>query len=803
MSKLVIVESPAKCSKIAGYLGDGWSVMASMGHIRGLDESLEALKIGTWDPTYVDLPTKKETIAKLKAAAKKAAEVWIATDDDREGEGIAWHVCTTLGLPVATTKRIVFHEITRSAIVAAAAAPTTINLPKFYSQQTRSMLDMLIGFTISKVLWTRVPSAKSAGRCQTPALRLVVERDTEVEAHEATSSWSLQGTFVPAAGGAAPPPLEGTAKDSFPTRDAALVILSKIHTNRNVVILEVQEKVSIHNAPRPLITSTLQQEASSLYGFSPKQTMSAAQKLYEGGHITYMRTDHAVLSRDAVLALRHQIVTRFGEEYQGTFGASIAPAASAQAAHEAIRPTHADHAAVDVDSVGARVYQLIWKRAMQSQMAACKTDVRAYTLAFEAEPERVWTAEQSKIQFAGWKMLESTTTDTKDSIQWNAWSTAAKVGTKLLWTTLAGHERFTKPAPRYTEASLVRELERKGIGRPSTFASLIATLQEREYVEKTNLEGKEQETRHLLIPTPTTWPPKEETVKHTVGAERNKLRTTPMGRSVVQFLAKEFDDLFSYDYTAKMETELDRIAGGEREWKSLLQESWDSYKLRYEAFTGKEARAANKASLKRVLSPTIQVVQTRKGPLVARPPAGDAPKGTKADYAALPTGTTFETITLAQAESALEAAAAAKAGTPLGDWEGSPVLKKKGPYGWYATWTHEDVSLNVPFKAGDTLEMIRAKLLAKRSPDDTRKVGDFTIKNGPFGYYCFNHTLKKAIFVKWPAETDFKTATVEEVSTIYSAGAAKKRAGSGRGSWRGGRGGRGGRGRGGGRGGVE
>ena len=629
MSNLVIVESPAKCSKIAGYLGDGWSVMASMGHIRGLDESLEALKIGTWDPTYVDLPTKKETIAKLKAAARKAKEVWIATDDDREGEGIAWHVCTILGLPVATTKRIVFHEITKTAILAAAAAPTTINMPKFYSQQTRSMLDMLIGFTISKVLWTRVPSAKSAGRCQTPALRLVMERDSEVEAHEATSSWQLQGTFTPSTASTPIPLLEGSAKDSFPTRDTALAVLTKIHSNRNVLIKAVQEKLATQNAPRPLITSTLQQEASALYGFGPKQTMSAAQKLYEGGHITYMRTDNAVLSRESVLALRHQIKTKFGEEYQGTFGQSIAPSSGAQAAHEAIRPTHAEAETVEADSVGKRVYQLIWKRAMQSQMAACKTDVRSYTLAFEAEPDRVWTSDQSKVKFAGWKLLEPSSTDVKDSIDWNAWTAFAVIGTKLLWTTLAGHERFTKPAARYTEASLIRDLERKGIGRPSTFASLITTLQDREYVEKTNLEGKEQETHHLLIPTPTTWPPKEEIKKHTVGAEKNKLRVTPTGRSVIQFLAKEFDDLFSYDYTAKMETELDRIGAGEREWKSLLQESWDSYKTRYETFTGKEGKQANKAALCRILSPTIQVAQTRKGPLVVRPPPDGSPKTVK------------------------------------------------------------------------------------------------------------------------------------------------------------------------------
>ena len=787
MSKLVIVESPAKCSKIAGYLGDGWNVMASMGHIRGLDESLEALKIGTWDPTYVDLPAKKETISKLKAAARKASEVWIATDDDREGEGIAWHVCTVLGLPITTTKRIVFHEITKTAILAAAAAPTTLNLPKFYSQQARSMLDMLIGFTISKVLWTRIPSAKSAGRCQTPALRLVLDRDQEVESHTATSSWQLQGTFEPQTQPAVPlPSLEGTAKEALPTRESSLTVLTKVHTNRNVLIKDVTEKVSISNAPRPLITSTLQQEASSLYGFSPKQTMSAAQKLYEGGHITYMRTDHAVLSREAILALRHQIKTRFGEEYQGAFGQSMGGGApGAQAAHEAIRPTHAEHQTVEADSVGSRVYQLIWRRAMQSQMAACKTDVRTYTLQFEAEPDRVWTVEQSKIQFAGWKMLEPTNNDVKDSVHWTAWNAFAKAGTKLVWTTLAGHERFTKPSPRYTEASLVRDLERKGIGRPSTFASLIATLQEREYVEKTNLEGKEQETHHLRIPTPTTWPPKEEVIKHTVGAEKNKLRVTPIGREAIQFLAKEFNDLFSYDYTAKMETDLDRIASGDKEWKSLLQESWDSYKTRYEAFTGKEARAANKASLSRVLSPTVQVVHTHKGPLVVCPPPEGSSKEVKPMYAPLPTGTTFETLTLIQAEAALEAAKQAKEGVSLGMWEGAPILKKKGPYGLYASWTKETVKLQVPIKATDSLEAIQAKLLAKRS-DETCKVGDFTIKNGPFGYYCFNHTLKKAIFVKWPADTDFKTATAEQVSAIYMAGAAAKRAGG----WKGKRGGK-------------
>ena len=791
MSQLVIVESPAKCSKIAGYLGEGWNVMASMGHIRSLDETLEALHIDTWDPTYVDLPAKKETINKLKAAARKAKDVWIATDDDREGEGIAWHLCTALSLPIATTKRIVFHEITKTAILAAVASPRTLDLPKFYSQQTRSMLDMLIGFTISKVLWTRVPSAKSAGRCQTPALRLVLERDTEVESHTATSSWQLEGTVQLHPTPSPPlPPLEASAKDPLPTRETTLAVLTKIHTNVKVTIKDVKETLSTHNAPRPLITSTLQQEASSLFGFSPKQTMSVAQKLYEGGHITYMRTDHAVLCREAVLGLRHQIETIHGKEYLGAFGQSMGGgAAGAQAAHEAIRPTHYNHATVEMDAPAQRLYALIWRRAMQSQMAPCKTEVRTMQLSFEAEPDRVWTVQQTKLQFAGWKILEPSTNEAVNVSAWNAWTAFAKPGASLVWTSLAGNERFTKPSPRYTEASLVRELEKKGIGRPSTFASLIATLQDREYVEKTNVEGKEQATTHLLIPTQTTWPPKEEVIKHTVGAEKNKLRVTPVGRSAVQFLAKEYDDLFSYDYTAKMETSLDQIATGEKEWKSVLQETWDSYKERYTSATSKttEARAAAKLALSRILSDTIQVAQTRKGPLVVRPPPEGSPKEIKPEYAALPAGTTFETITLEQATTALTAAKLAKEGESIGVWEGHPLLKKKGPYGAYISWN----SVQVPFKAGDSLETIQAKLREKQSPTDTRKVGDYTIKKGPFGYYCFNHTLPKVIFVKWPASTDHTTATAEQIATIYTAGADKKRSGGGRGGWRGrGRGGK-------------
>jgi len=775
--KLVVVESPAKCGKIQGYLGADYRVVATMGHIRALDETLEAVGIDRgWEPLYKELGTKKDAIVKLRSAAKDASQVILATDDDREGEGIAWHVCFVLKLNPATTQRIVFHEITQPAIRAAVSAPRLLDLNKVNAQQARSMLDLLVGFTISRVLWARVAPKLSAGRCQTPALRLVAERDRLVESHSASAFWRILGTFTHLVAGS----LEATAIQDVETEEAAKAVLETVKDQTAVTVLSVKESVSVSNPPKPLITSTLQQEASSLHGLAPKTTMMAAQKLYEAGHITYMRTDQAVLSEEAKTAIRAWVTSNPGPSYLGTVipvtptpakttaatkvttaTAATTVAITVQAAHEAIRPTHPEKPTVDVeDRTQNLVYNLIWRRATQSQMAPCLTDVRKITLSVNADPSRIYSTEQTKSKFLGWRVLEHTDAEkaTKEESDWSTWGPLLQVGAKLAWSTLRADQHFTKPKGRFTEASLIQELEHAGIGRPSTFASLVGTIVEREYVEKTNVEGTVQESRHYTM-KPKQWPPSLTTESHKVGNEKNKLRTTALGRSVIDFLSKEYDDLFAYGFTAHMEQELDEVAHGVKQWKSVLQTTWDTYKTRYLA----QVEGATRAARERILAPGLKVIQSKKGPLYVR--EATDPKG-KASFAALGKGETYDTATLEQAEAAFSSLSTERAGTLVGLHAGHEVRKKSGPYGLYVEWNGVRSSITATM----SFDEIVAALIAKSSVEAFSKVvGEYTVKRGPYGLYFYKAALKKPRFVSLPTGLSTDAITLGDLNALYSA----------------------------------
>ena len=808
--KLVIVESPAKCGKIQGFLGAGYSVVATMGHIRALEESLDSVGIDrNWEPKYAELGTKKEAITKLKKAAR-GAEVILATDDDREGEGIAWHVATILNLNPATTPRIVFHEITQPAILAAVNNPRRLDMNKVSAQQARAMLDLLVGFTISKVLWNRVAPKLSAGRCQTPALRLVVERDHIVDTHRPEASWRLSGTWShPSDPGKT---ICADATKELTTEQMATQVLQQVHSNTETKVTNVKETISISQPPKPLITSTLQQEASSLHGLNPKATMMAAQKLYEAGHITYMRTDNPLLSQEAATAIRAYVQTTYGEPYLGPVGqhtiqptpttpaaVPAAPAAKktkakekpdtpqsqaqapalpeAQAAHEAIRPTHPESPNPPIDDDTQKtVYALIWRRATQSQMSPSQTDVRKATLTLTADPSRQWTTEQTKLRFAGYKILERQDPEkhAKDEAEWQYWALKLAQDTVLHWTTLKADEVFTKPKGRYTEASLISELEKKGIGRPSTFASLVTTIMDRNYVEKTNTDGKTQDSHHLSL-IPNQWPPNQSLEHHKVGADKNKLSATALGKSVSEFLAREYNDLFNYEFTAAMEQKLDAVAKAEQPWKSVLQQTWDTYKERYLAMTT-GGNAANKAAKERTLAESIKVILSRKGPLFVKEPPAGAPADAKAIFAPLPPSVTFESATLLDATAAFAAAQQAQQGELIGMLETQEIRKKKGPYGWYVVCGTTNVSL----RGDETLEQIQEKLQAKISFATTetafsRQVGDFMIKKGPYGLYFYKHALVKKTFVKFPATSNAETITATDLAVLYSAGLKSKR----------------------------
>lgn len=811
MVKLMIVESPAKCSKIQSFLGDGYKVIATMGHIRKLDETLDSVGITkNWEPTYVEISTKKDAISKIRTAAKGAEEVLLSSDDDYEGEAIAMHICVILKLNPATTQRVVFHEITKTAILAAVAHPRLLDMNKVNAQQARAMLDLLVGFTISKVLWNRVAPKLSAGRCQTPALRLVVERDAEVENHTSAAFWKLRGEFR-----AKSLTFEAQAAVELETQPQAYAILEKVKNNTAATITSVKTSVSTSNPPKPFITSTLQQEASSIHGLSPKATMQAAQKLYEAGHITYMRTDNAVLSTEAATAIRAYITEAHGEAYLGPPGAFVAgggeeppasgstggakkrttkksggaagaTAAEPQAAHEAIRPTHPEEPEPLIsDATQKTVYKLIWKRAIQCQMAASLTDVRKVTLTLDADPATVWSAEQTKTQFAGWRILERNDPArvAESEVQYTVGTSELTNGVKLTWTELHADEQFTKPKGRYTEASLIAELEKRGIGRPSTFATLVSTIVDREYVEKTNVEGKTQDSRHYTL-KPAVWPPSLKTEKHKLGAEKNKLRSTALGRSVSDFLGREFSDLFNYEFTAAMEADLDGIAKGEKPWKSLLQTTWDTYKDRYAAMSVGGATA--KAAKERELGPGLKVILSRKGPLFVQEAPAAAGAGSKAKpkakFAPLPASVTFESATAEDAVAAFAVATKAAEGTLLGSLEGTPIYQKTGPYGPYVQCGDTRMPLRGEHDLDSICEKLKAKIsfaaastdLSGASAPYNRVVGEYTIKRGPYGLYFYKHALKRVTFVKFPASLNPDTVTVADLAPIYSDGIKKK-----------------------------
>ena len=771
MTILVIVESPAKCAKIQEYLGSNYKVLSSMGHIRALKQDLDAVGINTdWTPQYELIKTKSSTIKQLKDAASKAEQVILATDDDREGEGIAYHICAVLKLDPTKTKRIVFHSITKQAIQDALNTDKTVDMNKFQSQQTRAMLDMLIGYTLSPVLWAQLNSnglPLSAGRCQTPALKLVLDRDTEIDNHTAQKFWTLTGMFVALNA----PETEAHRAKMDNEEQLTQYIRSATQTNK-ASVQSVKHTVKTSNPPKPLITSTLQQEASKSHNMNPKATMAAAQKLYEAGHITYMRTDNAFLSNEGALAIRSLIEKKYGPLFLGPFLQESEPKVKTESkaktkteskakpkelAHEAIRPTKPEvESILDLGPAEAKIYHLIWTRAFQSQMAPSTEDARNITFTLDSDYSQVpWISEQTKQKFLGWKTLNTTDKSEQNAklatALYDAWSKVV-AKTVATWLSISAEENFTKSSPRYTEASLIHALEEKGIGRPSTFASLVSTIIDRNYVEKSDSPGTAVNIRKLLYESPGS-EPKTQTKQQIIGKDTNKLQTTPLGRTVAEFLYAHYSDIFAYEYTAHMELALDNIALGNGSWKTLLQQLWDSYKVRYESHTTKSNRDnkdnKDSKSNKRLLGDNISVILSRKGPLLLNE--------TTKEFASLPPKTSFETVTLEQAKQAY----LSKEGTQVGIYNNKPIIKKKGPYGLYA----ECDSVKVPYASEDTEETLIKKLESKHVSGYSRKTGIYMIKEGPYGPYFFKHALKKPKFIKLSLDKD--TVTEEELTKLY------------------------------------
>ena len=802
---LVIVESPAKCQKIQGFLGPGWRVIASMGHIRALEEDLTAVGLeADFEPQFQWLKEKGKAIAQLKEAAQGVTKVYLAADDDREGEAIAYSVALLLKLPLATTARAVFHEITEKAVKAAVAKPRVLDMNRVNAQQARAVLDMMIGYTISPLLWKHIAHALSAGRCQTPALRLVVDREREITNFKVSSSWRVKGVWSD---------LPAAMTEDLEDEESAQNYLENIYNVMEGTVQKAETKPWTEAAPRPLITSTLQQEASALHAMNPKFTMQAAQRLYEAGHITYMRTDKAVISEEAVVAAQTWVRETFGVEYVG--GPAAAPAATpkkkakttevpqapqAQEAHEAIRPTHFEltelPATEDWSAGDRKVYKLIWNRAVQSVMATCRGDTRKLIFRAKGDPcEFDWTTAVKRTTFQGWRRLGNTANldeeeETADA-EAELWKKVSGIeaGSVLRWSSLEAYPHETKAAGRFTEATLVRELEKKGIGRPSTFAALLASIQDKKYVEKVNKPAlKVQRTRYKLVPN--QWPATHETFEQSMGAEKDKLAPTSLGERVMGFCADKFSDLFDYGFTALMETRLDKIAEGEEEWKKVLRDTWASYKERYETLKAVPSAVVNSERQKE-FGDGLKAVQSKKGPLILIEDKDDK-ENTK--FYGWPDGVKWDELTEEMVRAFVEKKKVEMGGDLVGTIDGKKVEKKKGPFGVYVVWG--DVKLSIV--GTETMEEIETKLREKAGAT-LHVLGPFEFRKSQYGIYMFKKDLKEKKFAGVPDGIDIKGLTEAEAVKIYQEGLKNKArnftpGGGGRG--RGGFRGRGGRGRG-------
>jgi DNA topoisomerase-1 len=745
-----------------------------MGHIRALEEGLDA--IGTerdFEPRYSFQKEKAKAIAAIKDVAKKHTEIILAADDDREGEAIAYSVCVLLKLDPLKNKRAVFHEITKPAVLAAIQNPRLIDMNKVNSQQSRAVLDMLIGYSISPLLWNHVSHGLSAGRCQTPALRLVAERELEATNFSSTCSWLVDGQWSKGSHN-----FESCLTDELQDMDSAETYLEMRKDDLGATVLSTVIRQTTENAPKPLITSSLQQQASSLLHIGPKDTMKIAQRLYEAGHITYMRTDKAVLGEEAIKEGSAWILENHGKEYLAheKKNVSTATTANAQEAHEAIRPTHFETKDLpdgeDWSARDRKLYRIIWTRALQSLMSPkkgekCIVEFRAN----KDDTDWTWRSTWLRTIFEGWRILNwkdiDEDKDEKDALE-DEWLAATKIkkGDKLQWLNLKAAPHFTKAPGRFTEATLIKELEDNGIGRPSTFASLISTILDKTYVEKKSFEAKTTTVDILTLEKGKNIAKASKEIKQ--GGEKDRLVPTALGKSVLTYLLANFQDLFAYKFTAEMESRLDKIAEGQEPWKKVVKDTWLSYKSRYEAQLAIKKTSDEKSSqFRKELGESIVAIVIKKGPLLLK--ESDDKDKTKTIFYGWPTAAKFEDMTLEKANAFIATAEKTKVGEVLGTLDDKELIKKKGPYGFYVECDGKRVSC----KEEATFEEVK-ELLEKQAENPSKRIGQFEIKKGPYGLYMYKWNNPKKEFVSVSAGTNIDELTEGGCIALFQFGLQQK-----------------------------
>src|SRR5436190_2625707 len=680
---LLIVESPAKAKTIEKILGSDFQVKSCFGHIRDLQKAGMGIDLEKgYKPTYIVPDEKMKVVNELKSLAKKSNEVWLATDEDREGEAISWHLCEVLGLDPKKTKRIVFHEITKPAILAAVGNPRTVDMNLVMAQQARRVLDRIVGFELSPVLWRKISMRNnlSAGRVQSVAVRLIAEREREINAFSATSTFKIEGVFTAKDMSDRPVNFSAEAKKQNTAEDAEQFLKSCAGADYKVV--DVTVRPGKKSPAPPFTTSTLQQEASRKLGYSVSRTMLLAQKLYEGGKITYMRTDSVSLSNTALGDLTNTIKDMYGEQYH-QFRKFKNKNESAQEAHEAIRPTYMSNTTIE-DAECKKLYELIWKRTMACQMADAETEKTTAKIDISTNNDQL-TAQGEVLKFDGFLKVYREDRDDDDLAEeeQEGMLPPLTVGQKLPLKELKATERFSRAAPRYTEASLVKKMEELGIGRPSTYAPTISTILKRGYVEKRDKEAIQRDYRVLVLKKDNITKVTE--VENT-GAEKSKLFPTDLGLVVTDFLTQYFDDIMDYSFTARIEEEFDEVAEGKMKWHKMI----DDFYLPFKKDVDKTIETAERASGERELGvdpisgkPVIARMG-RYGPMVQM---GISDEEEKPHFAGLKRDQSIETITL---EEALDLF---KLPLTLGEYEGEQVYVNAGRFGPYVKFGEAYISI--------------------------------------------------------------------------------------------------------------
>jgi DNA topoisomerase-1 len=768
MSKnLVIVESPAKAKTIENYLGKDFTVKSSYGHVRDLASKGLAIDVeNNFEPDYEISSDKKSLVAELKKLAKSAEIVWLATDEDREGEAISWHLYQTLGLKPENTKRITFNEITKDAILRAIEKPRKINEELVNAQQARRVLDRLVGFELSPVLWKKVKPSLSAGRVQSVAVRLIVEREREIQQFKITSSYKIQAEFNKRSN------FKSELSKSLNGADEALKFLESC---KNAVfhVEDVQTKPATKSPAAPFTTSTLQQEASLKLGFSVTRTMQVAQNLYEAGHITYMRTDSISLSQEALNKSKQAILAQFGEEYSHTRNYKTKKA-GAQEAHEAIRPTNFMTNGIDASRDEARLYELIWKRTMASQMADAQLERTVIKISSPSISEHFVTRGEI-IKFDGFMKLYLESSHDEEEEDETLGSILPKVvqGDALKTNWISSTQRYTRPPSRYVEATLVKKLEESGIGRPSTYAPTISTIQKRGYVEKVEREGEKRSFDYFILMNNEI---SKEIKSENTGAEKNKLSPTDIGIVVTDFLVEHFGDIMDYNFTADVEKEFDDIAQGLLQWTDMIHKFYKPFHDNVENTLETSERASGERSLGNHPQNGKPIIARigRFGPMVQ---IGDPNDEEKPQFASLSPNQSITSITL---EEALDLF---KLPRVLGKFEDKDVKANVGRFGPYIQ--HASAFTSIP-KGEDAVSLsleraieliqekrvVEAAKLIKTFPENP----EMQLLNGRYGPYL---KIGKENY-KLPKNVEAEQLSYDECIAISQDPAAQSKKGKGK-----------------------